>query len=785
MLTFRRFFAIMAAAIFIPQFLLAVGFLNPRIQNYGSYKPIFSHEEAKLRPLFGHVPPDVRHANKVAPVDGSEILKLSIVFPFNNEEELHEVLLDITNPTSENYRQFLNQDDFIEKYGPTLEQLDLVATYFYDRGLYLEGIEPNRLIIKVAGSISAINDIFHTEIYRYEDEKGEQFYAPAYEIQVDASLPIVSVLGLENRLKLKSHLQRRNSKLISERPESQIAGLTPAGIQQAYSFPTNLNGSGQTLALFELDGFTASDITAYETMFGLPNVPLQVVLVDGASGSPGPGANEVTVDIELMIASAPGATKIIVYEGPNTAQGVVDTYNRIATDNLAKVISTSWGIAETFASGSFLQSENLIFMQMAAQGQALFAASGDNGAYDNGSTLSVDDPSSQPFVVGVGGTHLNLDGSGNYVSETTWSSGNGPGQGGGGGISSVWSIPSWQVGVANSNNFGSTTMRNVPDVALDADPATGYAIYFNGQWLVFGGTSSAAPIWAGLAALVNQQRANNLQGVLGFPNPLIYQGGFSSNYHSLIHDVTSGTNGFYPAVAGYDLATGWGSPIAGALITYLASQNPPPVCTRANPTVTLAPSTQSGTPGQQLTYTVTVTNHDSSACGPSVFNLSAGVPSGFTDSFGQSGLNIQPGQNGSTNISVTSPTNASPGTYTFSVTAVNGSAGTYMGSASANYVVLQTLTMTISPQNPSYTKNQTAQFTMTLKLGSTPVANNPVTISVTGPKSFNASGSTNANGIFIYSFKISSSYPNGTYTFAASSTYQNQTANASTNFTVH
>ena len=131
-------------------------------------------------------------------------------------------------------------------------------------------------------------------------------------------------------------------------------------------------------------------------------------MVDGGSSS---GIDpEVTLDIELAIALAP-ESQIYVYEGPNSDQGVLDTYNRIATDNLAKQVSTSWGMGENLVSAQYLQAENAIFLQMAAHGQTIYAAAGDSGAYDDypSSTLVVDDPASQPYVVGVGGTRLTVN----------------------------------------------------------------------------------------------------------------------------------------------------------------------------------------------------------------------------------------------------------------------------------------------------------------------------------------------------------------------------------------
>ena len=514
--------------------------------------------------------------------------------------------------------------------------MNKTKAYLENKGMNVESIAPNRLIIRASGSIDVIEKIFNTKIYYYTDKAGETFYAPAYELQVDNDLNILSVQGLENRIKANPHYRVLKNVNFSK-SAGPTQGLIPANIKTAYSFSSNLNGAGQTLALFELDGYTASDITAYQNAFNLTNVPLQNVLVDGASGNPSNdgGPAEVTLDIELMSALAPGASKILVYEGPNSGTGLVDTYNKIATDNLSKSISTSWGLPESSGAGSLVQSESVIFKQMVAQGQALYAAAGDSGAYDNGQTLSVDDPSSQQFVVAVGGTELFTNSNGSYKSETTWSSGSGPGnEGGGGGISSIWSIPSWQVGVISAASLGSNTMRNTPDVSLNANPNTGYAVFYQGEWTVFGGTSCAAPLWAAFTALVNQERSNNGVGVLGFPNPTIYALGQSANYASTFHDINDGsTNLYYPAVTGYDLATGWGTYVGDPLITYLAGGNtPPPTCTKANPTVSISPASQQSPAGGALSYTVTVTNNDNTACSTSTFNLAATVPNRFTDS---------------------------------------------------------------------------------------------------------------------------------------------------------
>ncbi len=544
--------------------------------------------------------------------------------------------------------------------------------------------------------------------------------------------------------------------------------------------------------MFELDGFTQSDITAYENAFGLPHVPLQVILIDGFSGTPGDGAAEVTLDIELMIAMAPGVSSILVYEGPNSGQGLIDTYNRIATDNRAKSVSTSWGLPEDESTSSLLTAENQIFKQMATQGQILYAASGDSGAYDDGSALSVDDPASQPMVVGVGGTSLTTTSGGAYVSETTWSTGTGPGHnGGGGGISSVWSIPSWQVGAAGAGSLASTTMRNVPDVSFDADPNTGYAIYFEGQWLVFGGTSCAAPLWAAFTALVNQSLVAANKSALGFPNPTYYQLGESSFYSSTFHDINDhSTNGYYPAVTGYDLATGWGSFRGDALLSYLVGDDiVPPRCTRANPTVSITPTSQQGAAGASLTYTATITNNDNSACAASNFALSDTLPAGFSASLSAASVAISPGQHTTVSMVVRSAATSLAGTYSFSLTATNSSATTYKGTSSASYVVtsiVQTPTLLVAPRNAQfpYNSNGEALFYLRLLNGTTPVANQLLTISITGPVAEVYQVRTLADGSYDFALLLNQSIPIGNYAMTVSTVYGTSVLTQSVTFSV-
>ena len=456
-------------------------------------------------------------------------ISMAFSLPLRNQPELDELLSRIYDPADPLYGQYLTSLEFTDRFGPTQIDYDSVAAYAASLGLKITGIHPNRTLLNVSGTAAVIESAFGLHLHNYQGPDNRIFYAPDNDPQVPDSIAslITGVIGLDNAAVWHTHSRFVSAEGFSQISPYQIGtgpggGLTPNDIQKAYNLTgVSANGSGQTLGLFELDGYDASDVNQYVSYYKLASVPLQNVLVDGFSGNAGNGASEVTFDIELQIALAPGASRIIVYEGPNSNTGVVDTYNRIATDNLAKQISTSWGLSEGQSSLTVIRSENAAFQQMAAQGQSIYAASGDSGAYDNGSTLSVDDPASQPYMVGVGGTQLFVNSDGSFNHEIIWNVNNTvSGGASGGGVSSLWGIPSWQQGVASA---ASATMRNVPDISLNADQYTGYSIYYEGRWWIVGGTSCASPLWAAFTARVNQVRAANGMPTLGFANPLIYQ----------------------------------------------------------------------------------------------------------------------------------------------------------------------------------------------------------------------------------------------------------------------
>jgi subtilase family serine protease len=329
--------------------------------------------------------------------------------------------------------------------------------------------------------------------------------------------------------------------------------------------------------LLELDGYYNSDITTYESQSGLPNVPITIVSLAGSSSFPTGNTNavaEVSLDIEMVIAMAPGLNRLYVFEANN-----FDTIlSSMVSNTQINQFSSSWSVGGFDATGDGL------LQQMAAQGQTFFQASGDGDSY----IQSIPWPSDDPFVTSVGGTLLTTDASSNYVSESVWNSGfqspgwfgngaytNGTTVGGywgsGGGVSTSSSIPLYQQAVNMASVGGSTTKRNIPDVAMPG--VNIWVNYFNGLSGSFEGTSCAAPLWAGFAALANQQCANDGKPAIGFINPALYSIGLSFGFG--FHDITSGNNawprntGAFFAGSGYDLCTGWGSPNGSSMIQAL------------------------------------------------------------------------------------------------------------------------------------------------------------------------------------------------------------------------
>jgi kumamolisin len=517
--------------------------------------------------LTAHVPEAHALATPTHRLQAGQVMPLALVLTPQHEAQLDTFLQDLYDPRSPQYGHYLTPEQFAAAFHPAPVQLEALRQTLLEQGYELEP-EPHGLLWGVKAPVSVVEDSLGVRMHAYVAVDGRKYHAPEGPVRVPEEWPVAAMLGLYDSPPRQAH-----HRLAAPHVAARAMVNINTGIRRAYNVPATAGGNGQVLSLFQLDGYLASDIATYTSSRNIPQVPLKNILVNGFSGTPqtSGGQTEVTLDIELMNAMAPLAKQIRVYEAANSGYSFILLLNEMANPTLEdkllpSLIGCSWGLPENVVSQAMLEAENALFKQMAAQGQSFFAASGDSGATADGQNIGVGDPSSQPWVVGVGGTKLYVGNDGSYVGESTWA-------GGGGGISAVWPIPTWQANSVAQGSLGSTTMRNVPDVALNSDPNSGYVIVVNGQWLGgVGGTSCAAPLWTAFMGVVNSQRAEKGIGPVGFVNPLLYSINNTATYAADFHDINDqSTNGFYPAVPGYDQATGWGSFNGGGLLMTLSS----------------------------------------------------------------------------------------------------------------------------------------------------------------------------------------------------------------------
>jgi subtilase family serine protease len=567
---------------------------------------VFSAEPGR-ETLPGQVPSVVAGLTPKGRLPATNQLFLAIGLPLRNQAALGELLRQLYDPRSTNFHKFLTPQEFTARFGPTEPDYQAVIKFAEANGLTVAGKHPNRVVLDVEGSASNVEQAFHITLrtYRHPAE-ARDFFAPDTEPSVPTNLSVVTVEGLSDYslprplVHKVETLKVRPLSFNGSGPDGEYAGKD---FRNAYAPGTTLNGAGQSVGLLEFSSYYQVDVTNYEKIIGLAKyVPLKNVVIGRHAPSTANNA-EVALDIEQAIAIAPGLSNVIVYETSSSASSIL---SRMANDNLAKQMSSSWtwgGAPSTTIDG--------IFQQMAAQGQSFFQASGDSDAYTGNEMIDSASQTNAPVdstnLTCVGGTTLTMNGSGaSWSSETVWNynlNGN-PNLGSGGGISTYYTIPYWQTNVSMAANSGSTTFRNIPDVALTADDV--FVSYNNGDTngtYYFTGTSCAAPLWAGFCALINQQSVTVNGTTVGFLNPALYAIANSANYNACFHDITTGNNigtetpGLFYAVTGYDLCTGLGTPNGTNLINALAPRNSPYFITQ--------PSSQTVTNGTSLMFSAT------------------------------------------------------------------------------------------------------------------------------------------------------------------------------------
>jgi kumamolisin len=494
-------------------------------------------------------------AKAAGPVPGNETVRVTVVLRRKSE---------VSDSAREGLEE-VSREEFASRHGADPAHIQTVEKFAQQFGLTVVESSAVKRRVVLSGPASAMAKAFGTELTAYQSESGRfRGRSGALTIPEELGNAVMAVVGLDTRPVAKPHFRK-----------AAMGGgggtFTAPQVAAAYNFPTNVNGSGQTIGIIELGGgYTASDLQTYFSGLGITEPAVTAVSVDGGENSPGsPADAEVELDIEVAGSVATGAA-IAVYFAPNTDQGFIDAVTDAVHDttNHPSVISISWGGPEDQWTAQSQTALNAALEDGAVLGITITAAAGDNGSSDGETDgqLHVDFPASSPYVLACGGTKLTASG-GTISSEVVWNETAKREGATGGGVSNVFALPSYQtsagVPVQPQTGFAG---RGVPDVAGNADPETGYQIVVDGQSTVVGGTSAVAPLWAGLVALFNQSLGKNT----GYINASLY-----SLPESDYHDITSGNNddsglGSYSAGTGWDACTGLGSPDGAAILSALS-----------------------------------------------------------------------------------------------------------------------------------------------------------------------------------------------------------------------
>jgi subtilase family serine protease len=621
----------------------------------------------------GHAPQIPAGAVSRPELAGGTVLHVDVTLQPNDPADLTQLADAVSTPGSALYRHYITPSQFAEFFGATPTAVEAVRNALVASGLHPGSVSANHLSIPVTATAGQLSRAFSTSFNQYKLSSGRVAYANTSAPVIASSVaPFVQgIIGLDDLtvptsdLAQTPPLRQSDAKgkpkpaIVTGGPEPCPAAASDASgndtytadqLASAYGF-SNLYGAGdlgagQTVAVFELESNLASDISAFQSCYGT-DTSVSYVKVDGGPPA-GAGEGEAALDIEDIISLAPDAS-VLDYEAPwDGGTGWYDNWNAFVSQDIAKVVSISWGICESEDSGQNPTAENTLFQEAATQGQTILVAAGDAGSEDcldpweplgkknDDKVLAVDDPGSQPYVTDVGGTTLTALGP--APVESVWNDGMGGGAGAGG-ISTAWPMPSYQSGAAPSvgviNAYSSGTpcgaspggyCREVPDVSADADPDTGYEIYWDGFWTGTGGTSAASPTWAALIALTNGSTACSGE-TIGFANPDLY--GVAATDPSAFNDITTGENdiagvhgGLYPALTGYDMASGLGSPNGATLPSDLCTGGGTP-----DPVTVTNPGFQSTDLGQSASLAITATD---STIGQTLKYSAIGLPAGLS-----------------------------------------------------------------------------------------------------------------------------------------------------------
>jgi subtilase family serine protease len=650
---------------------------------------------SSARARIGSAPVAPLKSTVLGALPGSTKLHVAIALKPADASGLSSLATAVATPGSAQYRQYLSVGQFRQRFGASAATLSAVRSALSADGLTLSRTSANGLSFNASGTAADFDRAFATTIDQLRLPGGRRAYSNVTALTLPATLgsSVQAVLGLSDvfqahPLGLLHRAKHTEPAAASSAvaPDASTGQTDPAltdcsgadadatanpttaptsftppldddswtgqDFAQAYDFDPAYaagdQGQNVTVGIFELEGNFPADITAFEKCYGI-STSVSYVPEDGGPATPSASdsdGEETELDIENVAELAPQAT-IKVYQSPNTNDGLYDNYSAMVTNPVIKVISSSWGECEAEETAGTATAESTLFQEGAAQGISMTAAAGDSGAEDcavavgpiglpvgDEPTAAVDDPASQPFVTGVGGTDLEDLGAPPTTkpTEAVWNDGTAlvlatQGGAGGGGVSELWPMPAYQTGAAKALNVinsesSATTCgalagdcREVPDVTANAGLYTAYIIYYNGAWTEVGGTSGAAPLWAAVFAEADANATCQANGSVGFANPDLYTvaGSSTSAYAADFNDVTSGDNdalstngGDFTAGTGYDMASGLGSPVVASLAPALCNLVTAPASTSTTSTTTTTTATQTTTVPVPVVVTKTV-----------------------------------------------------------------------------------------------------------------------------------------------------------------------------------
>jgi subtilase family serine protease len=480
-------------------------------------------------------------------------IHVNVALQIQNRAALVTYVQNITNPNNSMYGQELDPSDFAAQYAPNSSQVQSVVSYLSNQGFQNIQVEANNLMIAADGTAGAVRSAFNTQLEAYQ-MNNTPVYANLSTAVVPESLGgiVAAVLGLNNAGVMSIALPS-----VPTFP----GAYRPANLSTAYDAGSTPTGSKTAIAIFAEGNVSGviSDLRLAEQHNQLPQVPVQIEQV-GIQSPDTSGVDEWDLDTQYSTGMANNVSTLYLYDTTSLSDSdVALMFNRFAAQKLARAGSASFGICEVFPflDGSMLADDNS-FLEAAAQGQTVFASSGDtgsscaiavgvNGVPGDGAPM-VEYPASSTYSMGVGGTTLLTNGDGTYDQEITWYAG-------GGGLSQFDGSGFWQAQV---NTF-STVGKGVPDVAMDADPNSGVYLWLNGtEQCCYGGTSLSSPLSLGVWARLESAHNNKI----GFAGPALYNGAVPAPNAASptgFHDIILGGNGLYTALPGYDLTTGLGT----------------------------------------------------------------------------------------------------------------------------------------------------------------------------------------------------------------------------------